>query len=175
MAFVGEQTSDDDDYLVDCKHCPSQVKLSNYDEHLERVHECMHCGNHMRKQSLDAHIKRNHMVKCQHCMKMFVANAIALHQLIHYTKCQRCNESILKSELPTHLANNHALIETIGMIKLDKLSNDEFNRLIDEKRVFAKDGHLFLKWNQNLTIVSKNQLEYIFNALLTYVVFYSIS
>lgn len=145
MAWYGEQTYDDDDYLVECDHCTSRVKRSNYDDHLERVHECIHCGNHMPQKSLDGHIKRNHMTKCQYCTLLVLENAMAQHQLTHFTKCQHCNQSILKSNFAAHLANNHPLRETIGMIRLDKLSDDEFNKLIEEKRIYAKDGHLFRK------------------------------
>lgn len=141
----GDGDSSDDEDLLSCDHCPSLVKRWKYADHLERVHKCKHCGNYMPKGSIASHISKHHTEKCPYCMKMFLSNEMAQHKLSHLIKCQHCNESVLSSELPAHRVNKHPLLETVGMIKLDQLSNDEFNKLVDEKRIYAKDGHLFRK------------------------------
>lgn len=151
MAFYSSSESyesyddDSEDYLVDCDFCAAQVKRSNYDSHLDRVHKCTHCGNYMPKDSLNAHIQRKHTTKCSHCGVLVLDTEMKRHAATHFATCGHCNESILKCNLENHLANNHPLLATIGMIRLDKLSSAEFNKLIDEKRVYAKDGHLFRK------------------------------
>lgn len=97
----------------------------------------------MPKQSLVGHIQRNHHKEklIDDLAKMVDENLMPLHQLTRFVACQYCNQSVLKSNLAKHVAKNHAL----GMIRLDKLNDDDFNKLIDEKGIYAKDGNLFRK------------------------------
>lgn len=157
----------DDDSYMNCKHCPAQVKANEYHVHLEREHKCLHCGNYMpkeslpghlkrihecqycgaymRKESLEGHILKNHSEKCKYCSKMILDALMPVHLCIHFAACKYCNQNILVSNMGKHLAKVHPLQETLGIIRLDKISDDEFNELIDKKLIYAKSGHLFRK------------------------------
>lgn len=134
-------------YLVVCKYCLEHVIASNYDNHLKLVHKCKYCENYMPKQSLAVHIKRVH--ECSSCGNHMRKEALTGHiNRCHLGKVDDC----LK-RLETAIGNscaNLANIENLAnvllqMIRLDKLTNDEFNKLLDENRIYAKDGHLFRK------------------------------
>lgn len=120
----GDVASEDEDYFVDCKYCTSQVLESNYDKHLERVHKCRYCKNYMPKESIQRHIQEKHMRKCSHCHVVMLETKINQH-------------------ISTH--NNRSVEGPIGMIQLGKLNDAQFNKLIKENRVYAKDGQLFVK------------------------------
>lgn len=116
---------DDDDEgnsYVNCTHCGDQVLHRNYQRHLEAVHKCRYCDNYMPKKSIKEHIERKHMKKCSYCC-----------------------EFVLETKMKNHCTENHPLQETIGMIQLNKISDERFNKLIRENRVYAKDGHLFIE------------------------------
>lgn len=124
-----DEYSDDDDgnYFIDCAHCDSQVLERNYNNHLERVHKCSFCPNYMPKASIPEHIERKHM-----------------------TKCPQCSSIVLDQLLSQHILQEHPNIPngrsgSIGTIQLDKISNEQFNQLANAKRIYAKDGQLFIK------------------------------
>lgn len=84
----------------------------------------------MPKESLAGHIKRCHMGKADDCLERLK------------TELGGLSANLANME---KLANEHPLQATLGMIRLDKLTDDEFNGLLDENRIYAKNGHLFRK------------------------------
>lgn len=74
---------DDDDYLVGCRHCKSDVLKSNYDKHLHNIHECPHCRNFMPKESIKRHVEEKHMKKCPRCHVMVFETKMNQHISSH--------------------------------------------------------------------------------------------
>lgn len=140
-----DEDEDDGNYLIDCRFGDCQVLMKNYNQHLEKVHKCKYCSNYMPKESIESHIERKHTVQCPHCSAELLEHLMPQHKASHFIKCEHCQCLLLKQNLNQHLAEIHPFRATIGMIRLDKFSNEEFNRLIDQKRIYAKDGHLFVK------------------------------
>lgn len=133
----------DDSSLEDCRYCDATYKRRNRQRHLDNVHKCSHCPNYMPKSSIEAHIENKHMVGFSHCNQRMLRSNLQQHESTHFVRCQYCNENVLKQILNTHVANRHPFHATVGMIR--KISDSEFNRLVAENRVYAKDGHLFVK------------------------------
>lgn len=137
---------DDGDMIVYCGYCNKQLLNRNYDRHVDNVHhKCDHCTNYMPKKAIQQHIQRKHTQKCPHCTAELVVNLLPQHEATHFTKCEDCKVSFLKENLSKHMAESHPFRTTIGMIRLDKISNEEFNKMINEKRIHAKDGFLFIQ------------------------------
>lgn len=148
---------DEDYYLVDCPHCPSQVKQSNYNSHIEKVHgekvalyRCDECGNKMSKRALQSHKERKHMETCQACGVKMLSSRMEQHvircQVQSHKRCKYCTSNFRsQNALEKHVASDHPLQSTFGMICLDKITDAEFNKLVAENRIFSKDGHLFKK------------------------------
>lgn len=134
---------EDEDYLVDCPHCPNPVKRSNYDAHIEKVHTCDECGHQMPKKAIQGHKKRNHMEICQTCKVEMLATPMKEHVKIHYKQCKYCDLSVHQQTLEKHIQDNHPFHSTVGMICLEKLTDNEFNKLVAANRIYSKDGHLF--------------------------------
>lgn len=154
--YYGDSSSDDsvdgnndecyeseEDYFVKCLYCPSEVKKSNYDWHMKKVHTCEECGNKMPRQSLKAHKERNHMEVCKTCKIQMLATPMKQHLMTHYKNCQYCNSSVHQQALEKHIHDNHPFHSTLGMIRLEKITDDEFNKLVAQNRISSKDGHLF--------------------------------
>lgn len=133
----------DEDYLVDCPHCPNPVKRCNYETHIQRVHKCEECGNCMPKEALKGHKERNHMKICQTCGVQMLATPMKQHLKTHNKQCHHCKLTFPSHALKKHIQDNHPIHATLGMIRLDKVTDAEFNTLVAANRIFAKDGHLF--------------------------------
>lgn len=133
-----------DDPMVQCEHCPALVRESNYENHLQRVHKCDECGNFMPQKSLSGHKMRNHMEKCLICGTQMLKSLMPEHLRSHYRQCQYCNNSFRQADLEKHIQDSHSMHAVIGMIRLEKITGAEFNRLVAEKRIFSDDhGNLF--------------------------------
>lgn len=124
-----DDDNDDVRYVVDCEHCAAQVLESNYPRQLENVHKCQHCANYLPIESIQRHIQRVHMKKCSYCQKKIFETKMQQHILTHTSNNN----------------NDRPLLEAIGMIQLGKISDKSFNELINARRVYAKNGHLFIK------------------------------
>lgn len=144
FAYHGNGSSDDDgsDY-EDCRYCDATYKLRNRQRHMETVHKCPHCNNYMPKTSIPMHIENKHLVGCAHCNQRLLPDQMKQHVPTHFVRCQYCNENVLKPNVNTHIADRHPFHATIGMIR--KVNDAEFNRLVTENRIYAKDGHIFIK------------------------------
>lgn len=127
----------------DCRHCDARYKIRNRQRHMENVHKCPYCTNYMPKESIQGHIERKHMDACSYCDQWFLPAQMHQHELTHFIRCQYCSQNILKQNLNAHVADRHPFHATIGMIR--KLNDDEFNRLVAQNKVYAKDGHIFIK------------------------------
>lgn len=147
--YYDDEPSEDE--FVTCNVCGAQVLDCNFDRHLRRVHpnptvKCYYCPNYMPKKHLKAHIERKHTnKKCPHCSEIGSENEIKQHQFTHFTMCIYCRNTFLEKNLNAHVLEKHPLQATIGMIQLEKIGNDQFNRLVNEKRIYSKDGHLYIK------------------------------
>ncbi|XP_055307607.1 zinc finger protein 382-like [Sitodiplosis mosellana] len=133
----------DEDFLVDCPHCPNPVKRSNYDAHMEKVHTCDECGNQMPKEALKGHKDRKHMEICLTCGKQMLATLMKQHIKTHNQQCKHCKLSFPQQTLEKHIQDKHPFHSTLGMICLDKITDAEFNKLVAANRIYSKDGHLF--------------------------------
>lgn len=140
-----EEPNDCDDEYIECSHCPAQVKRRNYQRHLDNLHKCNHCNHYMPQSSIEAHIERKHMRQCAYCPENLLEWDIERHESTHFVVCTFCNASILRSNLNKHTANDHPFRATVGMIRLDKFTTDQFNRMLNQNRIYCKDGHLFVK------------------------------
>lgn len=141
----GSDDYDDSDDYMDCSLCDAQVKNRNYQSHLEKVHKCPHCTNYMPKESISGHIERKHTAQCRYCPMQVLDTDIEPHERSHFVKCKLCSSLILRSNLNQHTAESHPFRATIGMIRLEKLTDHEFNEMVRENRIYAKDGHIFIK------------------------------
>lgn len=115
----------DDDPFVNCKVCNKPVSSSFLKEHLENQHKCNYCNDcdYMNTESLETHIKEAHMIKCKHCNVKKLTNEIAQHELSH---------------------------TIVSMIQMNKLTDERFNQLVAENRVYAIEGNLYIK--EDLTL-----------------------
>lgn len=117
---------DDDDECRDpfvvCKYCNVRVLSSRLIKHLNNKHKCNHCHDHecnyMNVETLKAHIDEKHMVLCKHCDAKKLTDDIVQHELTH---------------------------SVVGMVQLQKLTDEHFNQLVAENRIYAKDGCLYVK------------------------------
>lgn len=135
-------SDDDGSSLEDCNYCRASYKRRNRERHMENVHKyCKYCENYMKKSAFEAHVRSKHTVPCQYCNKNFVQDEINAHKSTHFIKCQYCNENIRKENVDAHTAERHP--SPTGMIR--NIGDSEFNRLITENRVYAKDGLLYFK------------------------------
>lgn len=63
------------------------------------------------------------------------------HKSAHFVQCQLCKENIRKENVSAHNTSRHPA--PMGMIQ--NIGDNEFNRLLTEGRVYAKDGLLYVK------------------------------
>lgn len=117
----------DDDLFVNCKVCNKPVSSSFLNEHLNNQHKCNYCNDYgyMNAESLEAHIGEKHMIACKHCDAKKLTSEIAQHELSH---------------------------PTVGMIQLNQLTDERFNQLVAENRIYAMEGSLFVKEPQRFTL-----------------------
>ena len=120
---------EDDDPFVDCKFCGEPVLSSRMEKHLDNKHKCSHCHdvNYMSSESLKEHIEAKHMVQCKYCDAKRFADEIAQHELTH---------------------------SVIGLIQLGKLTDERFNQLVADNRIYAKDGCLYIKKSERMLNIS---------------------
>lgn len=137
------ESDEDSDTPEECRYCDAIYKVRNRQRHMQTVHKCPHCNNYMPKTSIPAHIENKHLVECSYCNQRLLPAQMKLHEPTQFVRCQYCNENSLKQNLNAHIADRHPFHATIGMIR--KVDDAEFNRLVAENRVYAKDGHLFIK------------------------------
>lgn len=137
------EDSDDESSPEDCRFCEATYKRRNRQRHLDNVHKCPYCPNYMPRTSIQAHIDKKHMEGCSYCNQRVVEENLRQHESSHFIRCDKCGENVLQQNINEHMANRHPFHATIGMIC--KISDAEFNRLAAEKRIYAKDGHLFVK------------------------------
>lgn len=137
---------------VKCEFCNNYMKSESLQAHIERKHtnsnvKCQYCSNSMPEKSLPGHIERCHTqkVKCRHCNAQVLADLLKKHESDHYEKCKHCGGTFLKQNLKNHITLSHPLHATIGMIKLDRISDERFNELVEGNCIYAKDGHVFIK------------------------------
>ena len=130
---------DDDNYnpFVNCRVCNKLVSSSFLNEHLDNQHKCNYCNdsNYMNAESLKTHIKENHMIPCKHCNAKKLTIEIAEHEQSH---------------------------PAVGMIQLNRLTNERFNQLVAENRIYAIEGSVFIKEPECLTLseqLSKVELD----------------
>lgn len=143
-----------------CKYCENYMKPSSMQAHIERAHanivavKCQYCSKSMPQSSIQKHINEKHMQKrkCRYCTKMMahldmkvLDRHVLQHESMHFVKCKHCGENVLESNLNSHIETKHKTHAIIGMIQLSKISDTKFNQMINEKRIYAKDGHLFMK------------------------------
>lgn len=163
-----DSCSDNGDDFIECNYCDAQVKQKNMQRHLENLHQCPHCSNYMPKDSIAGHIERKHMVTCRYCGAEVLANQIGQHKARHFVACQYCTAEVAINQIEQHEAGHfvpckycaldiyelnvdkhvyqeHPLEAIIGLIQLRKISDANFNNLVARNRVFAKDGHIFVR------------------------------
>lgn len=144
--FVGGNSTSDaenSDDAEDCRYCDAIYKIRNRQRHLDNVHRCPHCPNYMPRTSIPTHIENKHMVACSHCNLKLLPAQIRDHEATHFVRCKYCNANVLTQNVNAHIADRHPFHATIGMIR--KIDDAAFNRLVAGNRVYAKDGHLFIK------------------------------
>lgn len=126
---------EDDDPFMDCKICEEPVLLSRMDKHLENRHKCVYCNDcsFMNMESLKVHIQEKHMVSCKHCNAKKLTDEIAQHELTH---------------------------SVVGMIQLQQLTDERFNQLVAENRIYAKEGCLYIRESDRLQIISQNLMRW---------------
>lgn len=120
---------EDDDPFIDCKFCEEPVLSSRMDKHLETKHKCYHCRecDYMTAESLKSHIEETHMVSCKYCTEKRFSDEIAQHELTH---------------------------SVIGLVQLGKLTDERFNQLVAENRIYSKDGCLYIKESNRMPNIS---------------------
>lgn len=143
--YYSSSDEDEGDYFVECQICDCHVKARNYDRHLNNVHKCKYCPNYMPKESLQSHIERKHIQRCRYCTVTLLEELMAQHESTHFVKCKYCVDKVLDQNLNEHVTKEHPFHATIGMLRMDKTNDQEFNRLIKENRIYAKDGHIFIQ------------------------------
>lgn len=118
--YYDDYEYEDDDPFVDCKFCDEPVLSSRLDKHLENKHKCNYCCecDYMNTESLKAHIEEKHMVPCKYCNTKRFLDEIAQHELTH---------------------------SVVGMVQLGKLTDERFNQLVAENRIYSKEGCLYIK------------------------------
>lgn len=120
-----------DDPIVNCAYCDVPVESSRLDRHLNNMHKCVFCneGSYMTKTALEAHIKQEHMVACTHCGIKKLAEEIAQHELTH---------------------------SVVGVVQLGILTDERFNQLVAENRIYSKDGSLYVKESNRLPNITQS-------------------
>lgn len=132
------------DAFEDCRFCSAKYKIRNRQRHHDHHHErCDHCSNVIPKTSMDTHIERKHTSRCRYCNEKVLTTELYQHKAIHHEKCKFCKQTVLKRDMNAHIADHHSSDKILGMIRLDKTSDQEINRLIAANRIYAKDGCLF--------------------------------
>lgn len=131
-------------HMVACSYCNLKLMPAQMRDH-EVTHfvRCQYCPNYMPKTSIPTHIENKHMVVCSHCDLKLMPAEKKDHEATHFVRCQYCNANVLTQNVNAHIADRHPFHATIGMIR--KIDDAAFNRLVAENRVYAKDGHLFIK------------------------------
>lgn len=108
------------DPIVDCMFCVETILASEMEKHLEKKHKCTYCteSDYMNVESLQIHVEEKHMVSCKLCSAKRFNDEIAQHELTH---------------------------SVIGIVQLGKLTDERFNQLVAENRIYSKDGCLFIR------------------------------
>lgn len=129
-----DDDDEDDDPFIDCEICNEPVLSSRMDKHLDNLHKCNHCDDctYMNMESLKAHIEEKHMVSCKYCNAKKYTDDIVQHELTH---------------------------SVVGMIQLQQLTNERFNQLVAENRIYAKEGCLYIKESDRLQSIPHNMMQ----------------
>lgn len=137
---------DDGNYYIGCIHCDAEVLSRNMNRHLEKVHKCWHCNNYMPNEAIDGHIQRKHIITCDYCSAEILENEMDQHEQTHFFACRYCPLDIHEDDMDNHVRLNHALVAIIGVIQLQRISDNRFNQLVAANQIYSKDGLLFIKF-----------------------------
>lgn len=94
---------------------------------------------------MNQHIEQKHKTRCSDCNQSVLSTELQQHKATHFEKCKHCNVDVLKQNMNVHITERHPFQKILGIIRLDITNDGEFNRLLAENRVYAKDGCLFSK------------------------------
>lgn len=125
---------------VKCSYCPKMMASSEIVDHMRSMHKNITKPSSMQALSQQKHIGQKSENDCD-------GNSLeqnnSQRESMHFGRCKHCGESVLGSNLNSHIEAKHPINALIGMIKLSKISDERFNQLMNEKRIFVKDGNLF--------------------------------
>lgn len=135
-----------------CKYCESFIKPALMQKHIHQKHTdvvvIIEKSSHSVSQvPIQKHVGKKQIktVKCRYCKAERHEKDIKQHELTHFVKCDHCERNFLRNFIECHIAVDHASQRVIGSIQLEQIDDDKFNQLINEKRIYAKNGKLFIK------------------------------
>lgn len=104
---------------------------------------CQYC--HQKKFVNEIHNhEQTHFIKCKYCQVLQKPDQLEQHQNTHLIKCNYCAGVILKESLEAHVKEKHSTFAEIGMLARE-VTDDRFNQLIREGRIYARCGRIFVK------------------------------
>lgn len=147
-----DDVDDDDDEdeelheIVKCKYCKKKLTKRNMRDHIQRKHmvACPYCDSQMVEGRLDDHLKRKHMSACKHCNEMIIDREMSEHIQSHFAACEYCGNRMLRKALQAHIQQRHNFDALVGIIHGNRLTDDKFNDLVKQSRIYSLNGIIYV-------------------------------
>lgn len=144
-----DDDEDDDDELheiVKCKYCKKKLTKRSIREHIQRKHiiTCPYCDSQMTEGRLDEHLKKKHMSACKHCNELIIDREMSEHIQSHFASCEYCGNRMLRMALSAHIQQRHNFDALVGIIHGNRLTDDKFNDLVKQNRVYSLNGIIYV-------------------------------
>lgn len=108
------------------------------DDDYEEFTQCPVCNNRMERRALQNHIRQRHGGAVQQQQK----KNLEQKEVGNYVRCKICTSMMHIDYMATHILRKHKTNGSIGIISAN-YNDDQINKLIEEGRVFVKDGLLY--------------------------------
>lgn len=114
------------------------------DDYYEEFTQCPVCNNRMERRALQNHIRQRHGGVVPAQPKQQQKKNMKQKENDNYVRCKICISMMHMDYMPNHILRKHKTNGSIGIISAN-FTDDQINDMIEEGRVFVKDGLLYLQ------------------------------
>lgn len=114
--------------------------------------KCKYCSNKMPRRSIRNHVSRKHFVQCKYCPNEMLPSSLAGHQVkVHaavLSEIEREREEAYENGRQSVLNSKPIKdphFNTEKHFNIVRITDQEINNLMSQKRIYAKHGNLYLK------------------------------